>query len=157
MIDVVFIKKWTIQKKMKPSYEFIDHTADVLFKAYGNTLPELFEQCALALEETQVDISLIEQKETIEITGKNSKIDRLLFDFLDDLVFHKDADLLIFNKFEIEIEKNEGEFVLSCKATGDKLDHKKHDPKVDVKAITMHLFEVIKKEDGWEAQVLVDI
>ena len=142
---------------MKPSYIFIDHTADVLFKAVGNTLPELFEQCALATEDTQVDVTKIEHKETITITGKNKTIDRLLFDFLDDLVYHKDADLLIFNKFDIKIEEKNGEYTLNCEATGEKLSHKKHDPKVDVKAVTMHLFDVNKIEDGWEAQVILDI
>ena len=142
---------------MKPSYVFIDHTADVLFKAKADTLPELFTQCGLALEETQVDLKLIDSKETIEITGKHKEIERLLFDFLDDLVYHKDADLLVFNKFDISIEEKESEYHLTCKASGEKLDHKKHDPKVDVKAITMHMFEVKKTDNGWEATVLVDI
>ena len=142
---------------MKPSYTFIDHTADVLFVAKAPTYPELFAQCGLALEETQVDIKLIEQKEQKEIKGENAKIDLLLFDFLDDLLFYKDSELLIFSKFDIKIEEKEGVYHLDCLAYGDKLSHQKHDPKVDVKAITMHMFEVKKIEDGYQAQVLVDI
>lgn len=142
---------------MKPSYQFIDHTADVLFKAQAETLAGLFEQCALALEETQVDVKLIEAKQKTTITGKNSTPEKLLFDFLDDLVFYKDSELLIYSKFEIKIEEKDGEFYLTCDAYGEKLDHQKHDPKVDVKAITMHLFEVKKEKDGWKAQVLIDI
>ncbi len=142
---------------MKASYKFIDHTADVLFEAEAPTLPELFAQCGLALEDTQVDVTLIEAKETVEITGKNAKIDRLLFDFLDDVLYHKDADLLIFNQFDITIDEDGGEYSLKCTAHGEKLDHSKHDPKVDVKAITMHLFEVSEIAGGWKAKVLVDI
>jgi SHS2 domain-containing protein len=142
---------------MKPSYKFIDHTADVLFQAQGNNLNELFEQCAIALEDTQVDIKLIKPKENIIIEGKNKDIERLLFDFLDDLIFYKDSKLLIFSKFNISIRKENAEYILTCKAHGEKLNHEKHDPKVDVKAITMHLFEVKKIKDGWQAKVLVDI
>ena len=142
---------------MEKRYEFLDHTADVLFKAYGNSLEEVFEQCALALEETQVDINKLENKEEVKISGKNSKVDRLLFDFLDDLLFYKDSELLIFNKFEINIEKKGDEYYLTCNAYGEKIDHAKHDPKVDVKAITMHLFEIRQVDEGWIAQVLVDI
>src|SRR3989344_1459096 len=142
---------------MKASYKFLDHTADVLFQAEAPTIHELFEQCALALEETQVDLATIEQKEEITITEKSSSIELLLFDFLDDLIFHKDADLLIFNKFDVVIEKKEDSYELTCRAYGEKLDHAKHDPKVDVKAITMHLFEVKQVDDGWKAQVIVDI
>lgn len=139
------------------SYTFLDHTADVLFEAQGSNLNELFEQCALALEDTQVDIKLVKPKKTIKIIGKNKKIDLLLFDFLDDLLFYKDSKLLIFSKFVINIREVNGEYKLTCQAFGEKLDHKKHDPKVDVKAITMHLFEVKKTNKGWRAKVLVDI
>ena len=48
---------------MKPSYKFIDHTADVLFQAEASTLNELFEQCGFALEETQVHLDKVEAKE----------------------------------------------------------------------------------------------
>tara|TARA_Y100000034_G_C6880783_1_gene403586 strand:- start:273 stop:701 length:429 start_codon:yes stop_codon:yes gene_type:complete len=142
---------------MKPSYTFIDHTADVLFQAQAPSLPELFAQCGLALEETQVDINLIKQKEKTHITGKNKKIELLLFDFLDDLLFYKDSELLIYSKFEVKIKKEGDIYHLDCLAHGEKLSHQKHDPKVDVKAITMHLFGVKKIEGGYQAQVLVDI
>ena len=142
---------------MKPSYKFLDHTADVLFQAEAENLNELFQQCALALEETQVEISKVEQKESITIKVEHKNVEGLLFDFLDDLVFYKDADLLIFSRFDIYIEEKEGKYFLTCQAYGEKLDHKKHEPKVDVKAITMHMFEVKKTDEGWFAQVLVDI
>jgi len=142
---------------MKPSYKFLDHTADVLFIAEAPTLEQLFEQCGLAVEETQVNLSKIEQTEKITFEVKNNTIEKLLFDFLDDLVFYKDADLLIFNKFDIKITEKNKEYVLTCTAYGDKLDHAKHEPKVDVKAITMHLFEVKEIQGGWQAQVLIDI
>ena len=142
---------------MKASYTFIDHTADVLFKAQASTVEELFVQCGLALEETQVDISLLGESSIVEFDVESKDIERLLFDFLDELVCYKDADLLLFKKFEISIEEREGKEFLHCKAYGDVLDHAKHDPKVDVKAITMHMFEVKEIEGGFEAQVLVDI
>lgn len=142
---------------MKPSYKFIDHTADVLFEAEAPTMGELFEQCALALEETQIDLSKVERKESITIKVEHKDVEGLLFDFLDDLVFYKDSDLLVFNKFDVYIEEKEGKYFLTCQAYGEKLDHQKHEPKVDVKAITMHMFEVKKTDEGWFARVLIDI
>ncbi|HLC51792.1 MAG TPA: archease [Candidatus Nanoarchaeia archaeon] len=139
------------------SYKFIEHTADVLFEAKGNNLNELFEQCALALEDTQVDINLIKPIETLKITGKNKRIDLLLFDFLDDLLFYKDSKQLLFSQFDLDVREVNGQYQLTCQAYGEKLDLSKHDPKVDAKAITMHLFEVKKTAKGWQAKVLVDI
>lgn len=142
---------------MKAQYHFIDHTADILFRAEAPSLPELFEQCALALEETQVDVPTIDTKQKIEIRGENKTVEGLLFDFLDDLVYYKDAERLVFRVFQIKIEQKGEVFQLLCTAAGETLDVEKHHPKVDVKAVTMHLFEVVKIENGWKAQVLLDI
>ena len=142
---------------MKPSYTFLEHTADVLFQAEAPTLPELFEQCALAVEDTQVDVKTVEPLQEVTITGKNNTIERLLFDFIDDLIFYKDADLLVFSKFDIEIEEKYQEFYLTCKAYGEQVDHTKHDPKVDVKAVTLHQFKFEKTKDGYKAFVILDI
>ncbi|MBI1968797.1 archease [Candidatus Woesearchaeota archaeon] len=139
------------------TYTFLDHTADVLFQAEGKTLEELFAQCALAVEDTQVNVKKIKPKKTVKIALENQTLEKLLFDFLDELLFYKDAEQLLFSEFAIKIQEKEGKYLLSCAASGEKLDVEKHEPKVDIKAITMHLFEIKKTKKGWWAQVLVDI
>lgn len=143
---------------MKPSHTFLDHTADVLFTAEADDLSELFEQCGLAVEETQVELSLIEAKKTVKIKLEHRNVEMLLFNFLEELLFYKDAEQLLFSEFKATVrEKPAGGYTLECTASGEKLDPEKHQPKVDVKAITMHMFEVKKTQEGWKAQVLVDI
>ncbi|MBI4151337.1 archease [Candidatus Woesearchaeota archaeon] len=141
----------------RPFHKFLDHTADVFFVAKADTLPELFEQCALAVEETMVDVAKVAPKQTIKILGEDKNLETLLYDFLDELLFFKDYRQLVFSKFEISIVEKNGKFVLQCVASGEKLDLARHDPKVDVKAITMHEFEVKKIDKGWQANVIVDI
>ncbi|MBI2572407.1 archease [Candidatus Woesearchaeota archaeon] len=142
---------------MEPFHKFLDHTADVFFVAKAETLPQLFEQCALAVEETMVDVEMVHRKTKIKIVGEDKTVSNLLYDFLDDLVFFKDYQQLVFSKFEITIEEKEGKYSLLCWAHGEKIDHTRHDPKVDIKAITRHMFEVFKQDNYWKAQVLVDI
>ncbi len=142
---------------MKPFHKFLDHTADVFFVARGNTLTELFEQCALAVEETMVELNKVKPRQKEKILAEADKVDRLLFDFLDELVFFKDYKQLVFGKFDLTIKEEEGKYSLACIAHGEKIDPLRHHPKVDVKAITMHEFEVVKDTKGWKAQVLVDI
>ena len=141
---------------MKPSRKYIDHTADILFQAEAPNLNELFEQCGLAVEESQIELSNVEPTKKVTITGENKNLEHLLFDFLDDLLFYKDSERLIFSKFECQVEEKEGKFFLTCDAFGEELAEK-HEQKVDVKAITMHMFEVKEVEGGWKAQVLIDI
>ena len=142
---------------MKPFHKFLDHTADVFFVAKAETLPDLFRECAIAVEETMVNINLIQPKEKTKILGENTKIDSLLFDFLDELLFFKDYKQLVFSKFEITIEEKNGKYILNCIAIGEKIDHTRHEPKVDVKAVTMHLFKVEQIGETWKAQVILDI
>ena len=142
---------------MKSFHKFFDHTADVLFVARGDTLPELFRECALATEETMVDVSKVNPKEKIKILVESKDIEGLLHDFLEELVFFKDYRQLLFSKFEIEIQVKKDAYSLNCYAYGEKLDVSRHDPRVDVKAVTRHEFEVVKDKQSWKAKVLLDI
>jgi len=142
---------------MKPFHKFLDHTADVLFVAKAETLNELFKECAFAVEETMVDITKVKTKEKIRILGEEAKIDRLLFDFIDELIFFKDYKQLVFSKFEIEVKSKGDLYTLTCIAHGEKIDFTRHDPKVDIKAVTMHTFKVEQVKGAWKAQVLLDI
>lgn len=142
---------------MKPFHKFFDHTADVLFVARADTLPELFRECALATEETMVDVSMVRPKQKVKILAENATVDGLLFDFLEELVFFKDYKQLLFSKYDLEIKEKEKGYALICFAYGEKLDVSRHDPRVDVKAVTMHEFEVVKDKQSWKAKVLLDI
>ena len=142
---------------MKAFHKFFDHTADVLFVARAGALPELFKQCAIATEETMVDVGEVKAKQKVKILAENNTIEGLLFDFLEELVFFKDYKQLVFSKYDLEIKEKEKGYSLVCFAHGEKLDVTRHDPRVDVKAVTMHMFEVTKDKQGWKAKVLLDI
>lgn len=142
---------------MTPFHKFLDHTADVFFVAKADTLPALFNECALAVEETMVEVTKVKLKDKVKILGESDKVESLLFDFLDELLFFKDYRQLVFSKFDIDIKESSGKYSLVCQAQGEKIDFSRHEPKVDVKAITMHEFKVEKVKDAWKAQVLIDI
>ncbi len=151
------VKEAKKQSVMKPRYTYLEHTADVLFVAEAPDLAELFNQCALAVEQSMVEVKKVVPKKKAIIKLENASLDYLLFDFLNELLIYKDSEQLMFSKFETKVEEKEGKYKLNCTAFGEKLDVKKHQAKVDIKAITMHLFEVKKTASGWKAQVLVDI
>ena len=129
----------------------------MLFVARADTLPQLFEQCAFAVEETMVEVTKVQPKKKIKILAESKDVEGLLHDFLEELVFFKDYKQLLFSKFEIIITEKEGGYDLICQAYGEKLDVARHDPRVDVKAVTRHMFEVIKDQQSWKAKVLLDI
>ncbi len=142
---------------MKAHRQYLEHTADILFVAEAPNLEQLFQQCGLAAEESMVDIKKVEPIKKIKIELEAKDIEKLLFDFMNELIFYKDAEQLIFSKFEIKITEKEQKYKLLCTAYGEKINPEKHNPKVDIKAITLHMFKVEQTQNGWKAKVLMDI
>lgn len=143
---------------MENKFKFLDHTADVLFRATANDLPELFRQAGLATFATMTDLEDVDKKEERKFTLTANTQEYLLFDFLDELLMYKDSEILFFSDFKVSIKKTDkGKFELNATCFGEASDDNKHDRKVDVKAITLHLFELKQVSGGWECQVLLDI
>ncbi|MBI5223970.1 archease [Candidatus Micrarchaeota archaeon] len=143
------------------SYRFVEDVAiaDVAFVASGKTEEELFEAAALALTNSMVkSLDSVETKITKKIKINSKNEEQLLHDFLQELIFLKDAKLLLFSKYKIKIThgKSDG-FELSASLAGEKLDMKKHELLVDVKAVSWHRFKVEKTPDGWNGFVILDV
>ncbi len=137
-------------------YKFLDHTADIMFEAYGSSLNELFENSALATEDTMVNLKQIKPRIKKQVELENKNIENLLFDFLAELVYYKDAELLLFSKIKVTIKKDKEVYKLKAVLEGEKLTNK-HEQKVDVKAITYHKFEIKKTKINYIARVILDI
>ena len=138
-------------------FKYFDHTADIIFEAYGKSMEEVFENSALALEEIMVKTSSISLKKKHPIKLEADNIENLLYDFLSELIFLKDADGLLFKKFKVSIKEVKKKFILNANCEGDLINREKHDLLCDAKAITKHLFEIKKIKDKFTARILVDI
>ncbi len=141
-------------------YKFLEKVsiADVAFEASGKSLAGLFASAGMAITAAQIkNFKAIKPKTQKEIKIRADSREQLLFRFLDELIFIKDTEQLLFNKFKIKIEKKGMLYQLACSAQGEKLDTKRHQSLVDVKAITMHLFEVKKTAGSWKARVVLDV
>ncbi len=141
-------------------YRFLEGLtmADIAFEATGKTLEEVFVSAADAITNTQLeDLRQIKAKESKEFTLKAGDRERLLHDFLQELIFFKDAEMLLFRKYELEIRKVRDGFELSAKVSGEQIDPKRHNLLVDVKAVSWHRFKLDSSEDGWKAVVIIDV
>lgn len=130
--------------------------ADVAFEVSCEKLDDLFSDAAKAMFGVMIEGD-VEEKVKKEVKIENPELDRLLFDWLSELIYLKDTESLLFKRFDIEIKKIGKNHVLSAVVYGDAADAKKYKLKVDVKAVTMHCFSLRKTEKGWRAVVVVDI
>src|SRR5262245_29720272 len=141
-------------------YQYLEDigTADIAFEATGRDLPELFRDAADATMNVMIDnIDAIQPVETRQIELSNDKLDMLLFDFLQELIFLKDAERLLLRSPEVEIAERDENYFGKATAEGEPLDAKRHDQRADVKAVTLHDFSVVQIHGGWKARVLLDI
>jgi SHS2 domain-containing protein len=141
-------------------YHYLEEigTADIAFEATGRDLPELFMAATDATMNVMIDnLDAIEPRETRHIQLANDKIDMLLFDFLQELIYFKDAEQLLLRVRDAGIEKRDEQYFVTAEAAGERLDAARHHQRADVKAVTLHGFSVEKKDGGWKATVLLDI
>lgn len=142
------------------SYEFLPEVAmaDAAFRATGATLEELFLSAAEAVMVVMIEnLDAIEPRIKRHIHLQNEALDLLLFDFLQEFIFHKDAQGLLLRAMCVEIARRDGVYVLEADACGELIDRERHTQGVDVKAVTLHKFEVKQGSDGWSAHVILDV
>jgi SHS2 domain-containing protein len=140
-------------------YRFLSNIAlaDIAFVARGDTLQSLFESSARALTEVMVDRRTVVGRvaRTVELTSPS--VDRLLYDFLTELIVIKDVDSLLFKDFKVTLSLGKEKRV-TCEMNGEEIARERHALRNDVKAVTMHMFGVKKVKGGrWEATVVLDI
>ncbi len=132
-------------------YVLVDHTADMMVKAFGNTLEECFGNAAYALFDQTVDLSDIGTCEETDIRVSGIDDEDRLYSFLSEMLFIEDADNLILKEFDVRFE---GEDVV-CHARGETLNRAKHRIKSEVKAVTYHMMEIDR--DAPSVTVLFDV
>jgi len=137
------------------SFEFLEHVADVKFRASGGSLEEMFSEAAFALFDViRGDIKILETNEKeFEIEGED--LENLLYNFLEEFLYMLDAeDFLVSGFRELKIEKGEN-FRIVGRVVGDRATNYKFTN--DVKAITYSGMYVREEEGKFCCQVVLDV
>ena len=129
--------------------------ADVAFEASSTSLKGLFVACALGLTDVMVDPRTVRAKEKRTLRISSEDTDRLLYDFLTELIIIKDVDSMLFRSFQVKLGKDSKSLV--CVAAGEKIDRERHHLRNDAKAVTMHMFGIRHSGKVWKATIVLDI
>ena len=135
-------------------YEYIDHTGDLGFKAYGTTRQALFSHAAEAFFQALVRIETIQEKEERLIEVEADALDELMVGWLSELLFLFDTEALLLRRFEITHMKDRN---LKATVSGELTDPTRHEIRTGIKAVTYHRLYVKQRAGIWEAQVILDI
>lgn len=129
--------------------------ADIAFEAESVTVDGLFQSCALAIMDIMVDPATLGRGTERTFRLESPDLDRLLYDFLSELIVVKDVDSLLFRDFDVSVDPAVPS--LSATARGEPIDRKRHRLRNDVKAVTMHRFGIKHEGGKWRTDVVLDI
>uniref|UniRef100_A0ABK0M4H6 Protein archease n=1 Tax=Rattus norvegicus TaxID=10116 RepID=A0ABK0M4H6_RAT len=125
-----------IKNKYPPvnrKYEYLDHTADVQLHAWGDTLEEAFEQCAMAMFGYMTDTGTVEPLQTVEVETQGDDLQSLLFHFLDEWLYRFSADEYFIPREVKVLNIDQKNFKLRSIGWGEEFSLSKH-PQARAKA-----------------------
>ena len=135
-------------------FETFEHTADLGLRARAADLDTLFVETARALFSAVVEnLDAIRPEQKVDVRIEGDEREFLLFDWLNELLYQHDTQHLVFGRFEVRV----GKTGLEGSAWGEPFDPARHGVGHEVKAITYHGLKVEQTNDGWLAEVIVDI
>jgi SHS2 domain-containing protein len=139
------------------SFEYLEHTADVKFRAYGKTPEEMLGNAASALFRAMVDPSTIAIKETWKVQLQAANLEDLAYQWLSEIVFLFETESAVFATFAVKLQqKGDENWRLMADIGGERIDLQRHAFMTEVKAVTQHKFG-IKKNELWCLQVILDV
>ena len=132
--------------------------ADIAVGITGRSMETLFLWAGRALMSILLeDPGSLGSAERRTISVRNAQIDLLLYSFLDELLFLKDAERLLLLPERVVVRREAGGYLCECAAAGGPIDRTRHRFGVDVKAVTMHNLEVSCEDGVWSAVVVFDV
>jgi len=146
---------------MPPSFRILEDIAlaDVAFEAMGDTPSELFAAAAQAVTEMLANPMTVSKTWYRTIDLEDEQLADLLFDWLSEMVYLKDAEGVVFSEVTASVVYDPSSpcWQLHGELMGEAIDSARHELRSDVKAVTKHLYEVHESAGQWKARVVLDI
>ncbi len=141
---------------MTPGYRYAEDgpTADLTVDTWGETLEDVFRQSAIALFNAITPLEGINQNETREFEVDGHDLGALLFNYLDELLYLQEVDLIVFSGFDLEV--NRESLTLKAVCHGELFDLSKHTQGIAIKAVTFHQMKFEETDEGWKLRVVLD-
>ena len=136
-------------------FEYLEHTADIKFRAFGRNPEEMLSNAAAALFKTMVDPATIQVKQKWKVDLEAPDLEQLAYKWLTEIVFLFETESAVFSSFAVLLRQNEI-WKLEGEIGGESIDLQRHAFENEVKAVTLHQFQ-IKKNDVWCIQVILDV
>ncbi len=139
------------------SFEFFEHQADMGIRGVGESWEEAFSQGAKALFQLMTRVDEVKPQKEVKVKVSAKDLDALFVEWLNELLSLKDLKEMFFSKFEVKIKEEGSKFKLEGSAWGERMDLKRHEPKIEAKAATYSQLKSWKGDGKFYIQCIVDV
>jgi len=130
------------------TFRFLEHTADIMFEAYGKSYSEALENAAHAMFSVFGSAGE-KEKASFSVTAHN--IEELTVQALADLLAYMDTHEMVFSRMKV-VKYDAAKKTVELEAFGEKKR-----PRDAVKAVTYHELAVTQDKNGWTIRIILDV
>lgn len=144
---------------MAGTFRFLEEIAlaDIAFEAEGESVEEVFRGATQALLESMANPTTVSGgwERAIERSDVDPSV--LLFDWLSEVVYWKDAAGVVFREAPLILRREGDVWLLRARLIGAPVDQQAQELHADVKGVTKHLYELKFTGGCWKVRVVLDV
>ena len=131
--------------------------ADTAFEAEGESVEEVFRGATQALLESMANPVTVSGGWERAIERTDVDPSTLLFDWLSEVVYWKDAAGVVFREAPLTLTREGDVWLLRAGLIGAPVDQQTQELHADVKGVTKHRYELKQTGGSWKVIVVLDV
>jgi SHS2 domain-containing protein len=141
------------------TFRFLEEIAlaDIAFEAEGESVEEVCRGATQALLESMANPGTVSGGWERVIERSDADPSMLLFDWLSEVVYWKDAAGVVFREAPLTLTREGDVWLLRAHLIGAPVDQQAQELHADVKGVTKHLYELKQAGSCWKVRVVLDV
>lgn len=141
------------------TFRFLEEVAwaDIGFEAEGESVEEVFRGATQALLESMANPITVSGGWERAIQQRAVDPSALLFDWLSEVVYWKDAAGVVFREAPLTLTRDGEVWLLRARLIGAPVDQQTQELHADVKGVTKHLYDLKQTGERWKVCVVLDV
>jgi len=131
--------------------------ADIAFEAEGESVEEVYRGATQVLLESMANPATVSGSWERAIERSDMDPSTLLFDWLSEVVYWKDAAGVVFREAPLTLTLEGDAWLLRARLIGAPVDQQAQELHSDVKGVTKHLYELKQTGGCWTVRAVLDV
>ena len=139
----------------RPSYNEIEHTADVGMELEAADLKDAFELAAASMFDLMCDLDSVRHSvcRTVRVRARDADLENMMVRWLTELLYVFESEGLLLMYFDIRKLTSD---LIEAGVAGEPYDPVRHALKTELKAVTYHDLAVDQSDGVWFVRVIFD-